>query len=169
MKRLLGIITVCSLSLFLSSCYTLKNASIPPNLKTINVQFFENNAPLVVNNLSQTFTEALKDRIRSQSRLSISRNESDATLSGSIVGYTIAPVSIEAVASNVAPIADANRLTITVRVKFVYEGDKKINFDQDFPGFVNFRGDIGSQEQNLIKTIVSQITEDVFNKAFSNW
>ena len=169
MKKLLGIITVCSLSLLLSSCYTLKNASIPPNLKTINVQFFENNAPLVVNNLSQTFTEALKDRIRSQSRLSISRNESDATLSGSIVGYTIAPVSIEAVASNVAPIADANRLTITVRVKFVYEGDKKLNFDQSFPGFVNFRGDIGTQEQTLIKTIVDQITEDVFNKAFSNW
>ena len=169
MKKLLGIIIVSSLSLLLSSCYTLKNASIPPALKTIDVQFFENNAPLVVNNLSQTFTEALKNRIRSQSRLSITRNESDATMSGSIVGYTIAPVSIEAVANNVAPIADANRLTITVKVKFVYEADKKINFEQNFPGFVNFRGDIGSQEQNLIKTIVDQITEDVFNKAFSNW
>jgi hypothetical protein len=174
MKRLLGIIIVSSLSLMLSSCYTLKSASIPPALKTINVQFFENNSPLVVANLSQTFTEALKERIRTQSRLSISRNESDATMSGSIVGYSIAPVSIEAVASNVAPIADANRLSITVRVKFVYdaaktEADKKLSFDETFTRFANFRGDIGSQEQNLIKEITNQLTEDIFNKAFSNW
>jgi len=120
----------------------------------------------VVNNLSQTFTEALKDRIRTQSRLSITRNESDATMSGSIVGYTIAPVSIEAVANNVAPIADANRLTITVKVKFVYEADKKLNFDQPFTKFQDFRGDIGTQEQNLIQAIVKQLTEDIFNKAF---
>lgn len=174
MKRLLGIIIVSSLSLMLSSCYTLKNSSIPPDLKTIDIQFFENNAPLVVNNLSQTFTEALKNRIRSQSRLSITRNESDATMSGSIVGYSIAPVSIEAVANNVAPIADANRLTITVRVKFVFEAakteaDKKLSFEQTFTNFEDFRGDIGAQEQTLIQSIVSKLTEDIFNKAFSNW
>ncbi|MDR6942866.1 LptE family protein [Mucilaginibacter pocheonensis] len=174
MKKLLGLIIVSSLSLMLSSCYTLKNSSIPPGLKTIDVQFFENNAPLVVNNLSQTFTEALKNRIRTQSRLSITRNESDATMSGSIVGYSIAPVSIEAVANNVAPIADANRLTITVRVKFVFdaaktEADKKISFEQTFTNYEDFRGDIAAQEQNLIQRIVSKLTEDIFNKAFSNW
>ncbi|WPU93499.1 LptE family protein [Mucilaginibacter sabulilitoris] len=169
MKRFFSVVVICSLSLFLSSCYTLKNASIPPALKTIDVQFFENNAPLVVNNLSQTFTEALKDRIRTQSRLSITRNESDATMSGSITGYTIAPVSIEAVANNVAPIADANRLTITVQVKFVYEADKKLNFDQAFTSQTDFRGDIGAQEQTLIQDLVKKLTEDIFNKAFSNW
>jgi hypothetical protein len=169
MKKLLGAIIVCSFSLLLSSCYTLKNASIPPALKTIDVQFFENNAPLVVNNLSQTFTEALKNRIRTQSRLSITRNESDATMSGSLVGYTIAPVSIEAVPNNQAPIADANRLTITVKVKFVYEADKKLNFDQTFTSSTDFRGDIGAQEQTLIVDLVNKLTEDIFNKAFSNW
>ncbi|MEN0056577.1 MAG: LptE family protein [Mucilaginibacter sp.] len=169
MKKILGVTIVCSLSLLLSSCYTLKNNTIPPALKTVNVQFFENTAPLVVNNLSQVFTEGLKDRIRSQSRLSISRGEADAIISGSITGYSIAPVSIEAVASNVAPIADANRLSITVKVKFAYDADKKISFDESFTRFANFRGDIGSQEQNLIQEIVKQLTEDIFNKAFSNW
>jgi hypothetical protein len=167
---------VCSLSLLLSSCYTLRNASIPPGMKTLDVQFFENNSPLVVANLSQTFTEALKTRIRNQSSLSLSRNaDADATLSGSIVGYTIAPVSIQAVANNVAPIADANRLTITVRVKFVFNSaktpaEKKLGFvDQDFTNYQDYKGDIGAQEQSLIKTITDKITEDIFNKAFSNW
>jgi hypothetical protein len=168
MKKVLSVVIVFSLGLF-SSCYTLKNTSIPPALKTVNVQFFENNAQLVVNNLSQTFTESLKDRIRTQSRLSIVRNEGDATLSGNIVGYTIAPVSIEATSNNVAPIADANRLTISVKVKFVYDADKKLSFEETFTKFTNFRGDITPQEQNLIQGIVKQLTEDIFNRAFSNW
>lgn len=166
MKRLSGLIIVISL---LSSCYTLKNASIPPDLKTINIQFFENNAPLVVNNLSQTFTEALKERIRTQSRLSLVRGEADATLSGSIIGYTIAPVSIEATSNNAPPIAGANRLSITVKVKFVYDKDKKLNFEESMTRFANYKGDINSQEQNLIQEITKQLTEDIYNKAFSNW
>jgi hypothetical protein len=169
MRRLSGLLIVISL---LSSCYTLKNASIPPDLKTINVQFFENNAPLVVNNLSQTITEAIKDRIRTQSRLSIVRGEADVTFSGAIVGYQIAPVSIEATSNNTAPIADANRLSITVRVKSVYEKDKKdknLNFEESMTRFANYRGDINSQEQKLIQEITKQLTEDIYNRAFSNW
>jgi hypothetical protein len=145
MKKLLGIISVCVLVFMCPSCYTLKNQSIPPSLKTINVQFFENNAALVVNNLSQTFTEALKDRIRTQTSLSLVRGEADATLSGAITGYSIAPASIQATANNVAPIADANRLTITVRVKFSFDAaktpaEKKISFEQTFTKFADYRG-----------------------------
>ncbi|MFS2189335.1 LptE family protein [Mucilaginibacter sp. Mucisp84] len=143
-------------------------------MKTINVQFFENNAPLVVNNLSQTFTEALKDRIRTQTSLSLVRGEADATMSGAITGYSIAPASIQATANNVAPIADANRLTITVRVKFSFDAaktpaDKKLSFEQSFTKFADYRGDISSQEQNLIRQINKQLIDDIFNAAFSNW
>jgi hypothetical protein len=174
MKKLLGIVSVCVLVLICPSCYTLKNQSIPPSLKTINVQFFENNAALVVNNLSQTFTEALKDRIRTQTSLSLVRGEADATMSGAITGYSIAPASIQATANNVAPIADANRLTITVRVKFSFDAaktpaDKKISFEQSFTKFADYRGDISSQEQNLIQQINKQLIDDIFNAAFSNW
>ncbi|MDB5146041.1 MAG: hypothetical protein JWQ57_61 [Mucilaginibacter sp.] len=174
MKKLLGIISVCVLVLICPSCYTLKNQSIPPSLKTINVQFFENNAALVVNNLSQTFTEALKDRIRTQTSLSLVRGEADATMSGAITGYSIAPASIQATANNVAPIADANRLTITVRVKFSFDAaktpaDKKLSFEQSFTKFADYRGDISSQEQALIQQINKQLIDDIFNAAFSNW
>ncbi|WEA03667.1 LptE family protein [Mucilaginibacter sp. SJ] len=143
-------------------------------MKTINVQFFENNAALVVNNLSQTFTESLKDRIRTQTSLSLVRGEADATMSGAITGYSISPASIQATANNVAPIADANRLTITVRVKFSFDAaktpaDKKLSFEESFTKFADYRGDISSQEQNLIQQINKQLIDDIFNRAFSNW
>src|SRR4051812_1764673 len=133
MKRFLGLImTMGFLILLCSSCYTLKSSAIPPEMKTINVGFFENDAPLVVSNLSQQFTEALKQRIRSTTRLSIVTGEGDASLSGSITDYRYAPISIQATNNNTAPIAGASALTITVKVKFVYDANKKLSFDQSF-------------------------------------
>ena len=155
-----------------SCTYRLDASSIPLEMKTINVQFFENNAPLVVNNLSQDFTESLKDRIRSQTRLSITRGEADATFSGNIVGYSIAPISVQATNTTTAPpIATGSRLTITVNVKYLLIGkfDKKFNFEQSFSRYADFTGDIGNKEQALITNINKQLTEDIFNKAFANW
>ncbi|HEY8781814.1 MAG TPA: LptE family protein [Mucilaginibacter sp.] len=174
MKRIAGLLILfIALILVGPSCtykLSLSGASIPVNMKTIRVDFFENNAALVVNNLSTQFTEALKDRIRNTTRLSIVRTEeADAVLSGTITDYNISPVSINATPNNVAPIAGASQLTITVNVKYVNNLDKKDNFEQSFSKALPFSGDINSQEQTLIAAINKQITEDIFNKAFANW
>ena len=174
MRRLKGLaITLVGLIWILQGCtykLSLNGASIPPNMKTIRVEFFENTAPLVVNNLSQQFTEALKDRIRNTTRLSIvSGAVADAVMSGTITDYNIAPVSIQATNNTTAPIADQTRLTITVNVKYVYDADKKLSFEQPFTKSKDFKGAIAPIEQSLIADINKQLTEDIFNKAFANW
>ena len=83
---------------FAGCSYNFKGASIPANMKTINIRFFENRAPLVVPTLAQTFTEALKERIRTQSRLSITQNDADAIMEGRITGYDLRPVVFPIVA-----------------------------------------------------------------------
>ncbi len=164
---IIGLIFVCQSCTYKLS---LDGSSIPLSMKTIRVDFFENNAALVVNTLSQKFTEALKDRIRNTTKLSIVRTEeANAIMSGSITDYNIAPVSINATANNVAPIAGASRLTITVNVKYVNNIDKSNNFEQSFTKSEDFSGDISSHEQTLILDINKQLTEDIFNKAFANW
>lgn len=170
MKRIFAILVVLTLVLFDQSCTVkLNGSSIPPELKTINIGYFENNAPLVVGYLSQQFTEALKNRIRSTTRLSIIQGEGDASLTGNITGYSIEPVSVQSTNNNVAPIAGANRLTITVNVVYTNKANKKFDFTQSFPAFADFTGDIANQEQKLITTINKQLTEDIFNRAFANW
>ncbi|MCJ8210678.1 LPS assembly lipoprotein LptE [Mucilaginibacter sp. RS28] len=171
-----GLVMVVVLSCLSQSCaYRLDAASIPPTLKTINVEYFENNAPLVVNNLSQNFTESLKNRIRSQTRLSIVRGEADARLSGNIIGYSIAPVSVQATqgTSTAPPIASASRLSITVNVKYTLTAtdpeSKKLSFEQQFTRYRDFKGDIQSQLDGLLADINKQLTDDIFNRAFSNW
>ncbi|RYE10303.1 MAG: hypothetical protein EOP44_01865 [Sphingobacteriaceae bacterium] len=153
----------------LESCsYKLNGGSVGA-LKTINIPIFENVAPLVVNNLSQTFTTALQDRIRTQTRLSTVRGDADCTLEGRITGYTIAPTVLPAANSSTAPISNTNRLTITVSVKFTNNLDPKQSFEQSFSRYQDYQGDIGTREQGLIAAINTQLTEDIFNKAFANW
>ncbi|MGV8877507.1 MAG: LptE family protein [Sphingobacteriaceae bacterium] len=148
--------------------YKLNGASTI-GLKTINVHFFENNAQLVVANLSQNFTEALKERIRSTTALGIVRGEANANLEGRITGYSITPAAIQATENNRAPIAGLNRLTITVSAKYTNEVDPTLNFEQLFSQSQDFSGDVSTREQALILEINKQLTEDIFNKAFANW
>ena len=161
---------VLPLLFLLSSCgvYSLTGGSVG-SLKTVNVMFFENVAPLVVNNLSQSFTAALQDRIRNQTRLSTVRGDADATFEGRITGYTIAPTVLPAANSSTAPISNTNRLTITVNVKYTNSLDPKLSFEQPFSRYVDYQGDIGTKEQSLIQNINTQLTEDIFNRAFANW
>lgn len=171
-KRLFFLAALLVIICTVPSCsLSLSGASIPVEMKTVDVEYFENNALLVVNNLSQQVTESLKDRIRTQTRLNIIRNpEADGMFTGSITTYTIAPVSVQATGTNNAPpIASASRLTITVNVKYVNKKDAKNNFEQQFTRTADFTGDISAKEQSLIADINKQLTEDIFNKAFANW
>lgn len=162
---------VIAVAFFLiSGCaYKLSSNSIPDALKTVNVGFFDNNAPLVVSNLSQTFTEALKARIRTTTRLSIVNGEGDANITGAITDYRSVPVSIQSVNSNAPPIASAQALSITIKCKFDYPARKDLSFDQSFTKTINYSGNLAAQEQTLIQTLTRQIIDDIFNKAFNNW
>ena len=157
---------------FAGCSYKFNGASIPAAMKTLNVRFFENNAPLVVPTLAQTFTEDLKERIRTQSRLSLVTGEADAIMEGKITGYDIRPVAFT---DNRQPTAGATRLTITVQVKYTNNldtGKVKTSFDESFSAFKEFTtasGTLQSQEQALIKQINQQLTENIFNRAFAQW
>jgi len=169
MKRIFFVLAV--FLAFAGCSYKFNGASIPPSMKTLNVRFFENNATLVVPNLAQNFTEALKERIRTQSRLSITQNEADATMEGRITGYSIAPIAF---GDNTQPRAGGNRLTITVQVKYTNNldtGKVKTSFDESFTAFQDFTitGNLQAQEQAVIREVNMKLTENIFNRAFAQW
>ena len=165
MKYLLGL--VCLLAF--SGCKIgLNGASIPPEMKTINVTIFENNAPLVVASLSAQFTEELKTRIRNQTKLNITQNDPQGVFSGNITGYSITP---QAITDNKAPTAGANRLTIRVNVKYTNNLNPKQSFEEQFERFKDFKlvGSLQAMEPALIKDVTAQLVEDIFNRAFAQW
>ena len=157
-----------SILFLISSCgiYSFTGGSISVGMKTVSVLLFENTALLVVPNLSQSFTESLKDRIRSQTSLSFLRVDGDANFEGRITDYSIQPVAIQ------GDQAGLTRLSITVSVKYSNKIEADKSFEQSFTRFIDFStqsSTFAAQEQTLIKNINQQLTEDIYNKAFANW
>lgn len=153
----------------LSSCgiYNFTGGSIPPEMKTVSVPVIENDAQIVVPYLSTQLTEALKQRIRNQSSLSMVRTEGDANFEGRITDYSITPSAIQG--NNRAGL---NRLTVTVMVKYSNSVRPKDSFEQSFSVSKEFSSasqSIQAQEPTLIREITTQLTEDIFNRAFANW
>jgi hypothetical protein len=168
-KSKYGLLIICSVSIFLSACrvsYSLNGASIPPEAKTVSVTFFQNYASLAPPTLSQRFTEALRNRLTSQSRLTLIPKEGDLAFEGSITAYATSPVGIQS-----TDVAAQTRLSITVNVKYTCSFDEKKNFEQSFTKFADFKSDqsLASAESKLIDEINDQLTTDIFNKALNNW
>lgn len=166
-KKLTGL--VISLLLVLSGCsirMTMSGASIPDNLQKFSVQYIVNRAPLVNPTLSQNLTEALKDRILNESRLTLSRNLGDVDFSGEITGYDTRPMAIKADA-----LSAETRLTVTVKVRYRNFKDPKKNWESSFSAYQDFPSEknLTEVEDELTKIMIDQITENVFNKAFADW
>ena len=157
------------LAVLMTSCkmsISLTGGTIDARAKTVAITNFPNTASLVNPNLSQSFTTALKDKIQGQTPLTIVNRNGDYTLEGEITGYTVSPVAIQ---GNDA--AAMNRLTITVRVRFVNSFDETQNFDQTFSRYADYSSlqNLSSVESSLINSINDALTDDIFNKAFVNW
>lgn len=157
------------MSAFFIACrvnYSLNGASIPPEAKTVSVTFFQNYASLAPPTLSQTFTEALRTKLVSQSRLALIQKAGDLAFEGSITGYSTMPVAVQSTDQ-----AAQTRLTITVNVKYTCAFDEKRNFEQSFSRFADYPSNqsLATVENQLIQNIDDQLLQDIFNKALNNW
>lgn len=171
LTRKIAQLLVCGILMMLSSCfsvkYTTNGASIPEGCETFSVDFFENRASYVEPTLSNNFTEALRDRFRSQTNLEeVLDGNGHLHFSGEIKQDFLRPVDITR-----EEYAAATRLTITIRVKYVNTIDDEYDFDSQFSAFRDMgetqdRSEVGTE---LIEEIIEQIVSDVFNKAVVNW
>lgn len=170
MKKILLLLVVV---IFNSCSIKFNGASIPPEMKKVNVLFFENNATLVVPSMATNITETLKNMIRNQSSLNITTNEPDAVFSGNITNYDIRPTTvIDANNGGVGNTSPMNRMTIRVNVKYTNNLNPKMSFEESIERFIDFPtagGSFTSQEPALNKKVIDLISQDIFDRAFANW
>jgi hypothetical protein len=157
------------LLLVFSSCrvnYSFSGASVSPDVKTVSIQTFRNNASLAPPTISQSFTEALKDIFTSQTSLGIVSKDGDLNFEGEITSYQTLPVAIQ---SNDQ--AALNRLTITINVRFTNIKDEKQKFEVSFSRYADYPSSqsLNAVQDELIRQINEQLVQDVFNKAMINW
>ena len=157
------------ISLIFLSCsfprYTFNGGDVG-EAKTFSVIYFENKAILGPATLSQTFTEALRDLIQTQSPLTLIADNGDLIYEGGIIDYRIEPLAIQQDQT-----AARNRLSITVNVKYTNSLNEKKDFSTSFSRFSDYEvtSDISSIEASLITDIFDQITQDIYNKSLGDW
>src|SRR5688572_18184515 len=85
--------------LFATGCrvkYSFTGASISPDIKTISIQYFTNNAPIAKSTLSQTFTESLKNVFSTRTDLLFVKDNGDIQFEGSITDYRTQSMAVQA-------------------------------------------------------------------------
>ena len=150
-----------------SSCkaYSFRDISIPDTIQTVKVNFIENKAPYVDPQLSPRLTDKLRQKIVSQTKLSQTNNDNaDWVISGRITNYvsSTSGISQQQVATN--------RLTVTVHIT---RNDQKANKTEEYDISRNFEysGTMSLQQAqaSLGEEIIRGLTDDIFNRLFSNW
>ncbi len=152
--------------LFSCGVYSFTGASIPPQAKTFSVSHFPNNAQMVQPTLSSRFTESLQDKFQKQTNLRLVSAGGDLHFEGSIINYATAPTAIGG-----DDRAALNRLTISVRVKFINELEPDNDFEQTFSRFWDYPSNrsLAEIEDEAINVITEALVEDIFNQAVVNW
>jgi hypothetical protein len=155
-------------SFILNGCgiYNFTGAS-PVNAKTFQVNYFQNNAPLVEPGIERTFTLELQDIIQSQTNLNLVSQGGELLYEGEIVDYRVTPMTATADQR-----AAQNRLTISVNVRFTNRNKEDDNFEKRFSFFYDFDANqqlVGSQLTTALDVIFERITQDIFNESLAKW
>ena len=168
MKNIQNFFLIKSVLIFIVSCniYSFNGASIPIGSSTVKITTFKNNTSNSVPNLQQTISEKLKDMFLEQTNLNLINEEAYLSFTGSIEKYEIKPISIKANETT-----SQNRLSITVKVKYINNISNKYNYEASFTRYSDFDGlsNVNDLEIELVELITDQLVEDIFNKAVINW
>jgi hypothetical protein len=135
--------------------------------KTIQIDFFQNQAQLIEPGLSQDFTVALQDLFTRQTNLTLVSSNGELYFSGEITSYRIAPMSATSQQTSAQ-----NRLTISVNVRYANTTDEKKNFEKSFSFYSDYPATsqlTGGVQEAAFTEIIDRITQDVFNASVGKW
>ncbi|MBV5312204.1 MAG: LptE family protein [Prolixibacteraceae bacterium] len=168
-RSILILFSVLLISVAFTACkisYSFTGASIAPNVKTFTVSYFPNRARLVNPNLSQQFTDGLQEKLIRQTSLNQIQEDGDLEFSGQVTDYEVRPMNIQE-----GDLAAQNRLTVTIKVKFVNNKDHEQDWEKTFTAYEDFdsNNSLSTVEESLVPEIIKKLTDDIFNASIANW
>ena len=144
--------------------------TIDPNVKTIKINIIENVAQYRNPQLSPNLTDRLRQKVNNQTKLSLTNNDNAHwILSGEITDYTVTTVGVSN--TNGQSQSSVNRLTVSVRIIVTKQIENKepeeymASRQFDFPATQSLQ----AAESRLLDEMVRNLTDEIFNRIFSNW
>lgn len=157
-----------ALVLTVSGCwlYSFSGTSIQPDVKTICIEPVENKAMKVNPSLANNLFEAMCDKYKKLTKLEQVSDGGDLYVLATIESYQVSAAAVTA-----DEVAALNRLTVTIKVKFVNEKHQEDNFEKSFAAYEDYNSEnsLDAVEGTLCDTIIEKIVEDIFNATVANW
>lgn len=154
--------------LMIAGCgvYSFSGSALSPEVETVTIENFPNNADLREPTLSQTFTQKLRDKFLQDTRLELVQQGGDLVYSGSIKRYEISPDVVENDRGE-----NLSKLTIGIQTKYENKVSPDDNFDKTFTQDQRFNSNqaLDDVEQELIDEITERIIQNIFNQSVNNW
>lgn len=149
--------------------YSFSGSTLPPDVRTISIQNFENSTGEGPANLTQLVTNNFKTFYQRNSNLNIVQRDGDLQLEGQIVSFTYTPAAIQR--EGVNDIAGLNRLTLGIQVRYVNAKNPEKNFDRLFSISQDFQQgrDVTQISPSEIDALTERLVTDVFNKTVADW
>jgi hypothetical protein len=161
---------ILSLIMFVSCTvsYKFNGAMIDySKTKTITIKDFPNTAELVYPTLSQEFSESLRDVFTKQTRLQLVKKNGDLQLEGEIVGYQLIPLGMSS-----DGYTSQTKLTLTVNVRFANNKNPDESFDdKKYTASQNFDSSkrLDDVQDELVKTMIADIVDNIYNDTAGRW
>ena len=150
-----------------TSCgaYSFSGASVPDSVKTVRVNFIENKARYINPQLSPRLTDKVKQKITNQTKLTPTNSDNvHYEISGYISDYSVSTSGI----SNQQTVN--NRLTVGVHISLNnHLAGKTDEYDVSRSFEFSASRSLQSAEAELMDEIIRGLTDDIFNRIFSNW
>ena len=169
-RRLLNILLLVSLGLLFTraSCkYGFTDAEpLPADIKTFRVNTFENKAQYVNPALAPELSEKVRQKIISTTKLKLVQgDDAHYDISGVITQYNVSTVGVSNNTSS------TNRLTVGVHLIFKNTLYNDKNFEADLIRSTDFASNFSLQdvESGILPELITSMTDEIFNKIFSNW
>lgn len=169
MKKIIPALFLAVSAFIVASCgiYSFTGTSIQPDVKTITINYFEYKALKVNPSLSNTLTEALKDKFTKMTKLEQVDLDGDLEIVGEVTGYDVKATAITANEQ-----AAQNRLTVNVKITFIDRKYPENSFEnKSFSAYADFDAmqQLDAVESSLCEEIVEKLCEDMFNATVANW
>jgi hypothetical protein len=155
--------------LILTSCkvnYSFTGVNISKDIKTFQVDFFPNNADIIVPGLNEDFRNMLIDEINQKTNLVLVENNGDIVFQGEITDYYVEPVSLTAEQT-----AAQNRLAIKIKIDYTNTKNDEDDVSKTYSWYYDYdasltRNDVESEAH---KEILERILEDLFKDTITKW
>ena len=148
---------------------TEKVSSIPDSVRTVKIEQFVPKSAYSNPQLPPNLTQSLRNKIVNQTKLTLTNSDNAHwEITGEIRDYSVSTTGVTS--ANGQQQTSINRLTVGIHITINKRAQNKVE-EYDVSRSFDFSAtqSLQSAEAGLLQEMIRNLTDEIFNKLFSDW